>query len=63
MKILNKSMETLNETNSNDNVNPVSRKKRILPKQVKQALIVGSSLLAFFYFVVFALSYTITGGM
>ncbi|WP_186326978.1 hypothetical protein [Bacillus cereus] len=47
----------------NSSINPVSRKKRLMPKQVKQALIVGSSLAAFFYFVVFALSYAITGGM
>ncbi|WP_179876806.1 hypothetical protein [Bacillus wiedmannii] len=44
-------------------LNPVSRKERLMPKQVKQALIVGSSLTAFFYLVVFALSYAITGGM
>ncbi|MBR9655788.1 MULTISPECIES: hypothetical protein [Bacillus cereus group] len=61
MKILNGTM--LNETTLNDEINPVSRKKRLMPKQVKQALIVGSSLKAFFYLIVFTLSYAISGGM
>lgn len=56
-------MKILNETTLNDYINPVSRKKRLMPKQVKQALIVGSSLTAFFYLIVFALSYAISGGM
>lgn len=47
----------------NSSINPVSRKKRLMPKQVKQALIIGSFLVAFLYVVVFALSYAITGGM
>ncbi|MEZ2327355.1 hypothetical protein R1C46_26525 [Bacillus tropicus] len=56
-------MKILNENILNDNINPVSRKKRLMPKQVKQALIMGSFLTAFFYLIVFVLSYAITGGM